>query len=279
VNPLDPKRRPAGVDAGSLAHYSEPQYYTRCYAERRHDVLFYVELVRARKARRVLEYGCGNGRITLPMAAEGASIVGVDASRSQLDDLRERLAKVDEPLRDRVRLVLGDMRSVKLKERFDLVLCTFNTFLHLYVRTDVERFLARVMEHLTPSGRFVFDASVPMCDELGRDPTKPYRVPRMRYPATGEVVRYAEYFDYDPMTQVLNVTMRFEPLTAPERAWVTPLTHRQFHPRELEALLHYNGFDVEDIKADFEDRPLDRAADCGVWIVRKRPRRGAGNRA
>ncbi len=273
MNPFHSNRQPSSLAPGSLAHYAEPRYYTRCYASRRHDVAFYVDLVRALRPRRVLEYGCGNGRITLPIAETGTSIVGVDASRPQLDDLRDKLGRSESALRDRVRLVLGDMRAVRLKERFDLVLCTFNTFLHLYDRHDVERFLSRVAAHLAPGGRFVFDVSLPLVEELGRDPTRPYRIPRLKYPATGEVVRYAEYFDYDPVSQVLSVAMQFEPLGAPERAWTTPLTHRQFHPQEIEALLHYNGFVVDEVRADFEERPLDADADSGVWFARKASRR------
>ena len=54
----------------------------------------------------------------------------------------------DGDLRSRVTVKRGDMRRVKLKRRFDLVLCTFNTWLHLYVRQDVERYCARVRRSL-----------------------------------------------------------------------------------------------------------------------------------
>ncbi len=33
------------------------------------------------------------------------------------------------------------------------------------------------------------------------------------------------------------------PIDGGER-WMTPLAHRQFYPQELEALLHYNGFEI-----------------------------------
>jgi hypothetical protein len=36
---------------------------------------------------------------------------------------------------------------------------------------------------------------------------------------------------------------------------MTPLAHRQFFPRELEALLHYNGFVIEKELGDFEGKP------------------------
>ena len=39
---------------------------------------------------------------------------------------------------------------------------------------------------------------------------------------------------------------------------MTPLAHRQFFPQEWEALLHYNGFEVERVEGDFYGGPLDR---------------------
>ena len=38
---------------------------------------------------------------------------------------------------------------------------------------------------------------------------------------------------------------------------MTPLAHRQFFPQEWEALLHYNGFEVERVEGDFHGGPLD----------------------
>jgi SAM-dependent methyltransferase len=260
------------LSEGARAHYREPLYYTKNYKSRTQDVAFYRDLA-VRMGGPVLEYGCGNGRISLPIAKAGIDIVGVDHSKEMLGSLRDSLLKVPESVAERVRLVQGDMRKVRLRKRFKLVLCTFNTFLHLYERSDVERFLSCVRAHLLPTGRLVFDASMPSSSELARDPTRGFRVPPMRYPATGELVRYTEYFDYDAARQILHVTMKFEPVDDPARFWITPLAHRQFHPKEIEALLHYNGFVVESVASDFEDRPLDRYTDSAVWTARLSRRR------
>jgi SAM-dependent methyltransferase len=258
--------------AGSRAHYDDPAYYAATYANRVDDVAFYVSLARTLGGP-VLEYGVGNGRIALPVARDGAEVVGVDWSRPMLDDLRARLKLEPVPVRRRVHLVRGDIRRVRLSRRFPLVICTFNTALHLYTRADVEHFLARVRSHLLPRGRLVVDLSTPLPHQLARDPARPHHGPRFRHPTAAVTVKYKEHCDYDPVRQVLFVSMEFEPVSEPQDGWVTPLAHRQFFPREWEALLHYNGFDVVRVDGDFHGGPLTRESDVMVWHARPRWKR------
>jgi SAM-dependent methyltransferase len=257
------------LEAGSRAHYDDPDYYTATYRRRVDDVQFYVTLA-TKSGGPVLEYGAGNGRIALPVARHGVAVTCVDHSRPMLADLRERLAEEPKDVRARVAIVRGDMRKTKIGRRFPLVICPFNTALHLYARADVEAFLARVRAHLRPRGELVLDLSIPVMQDLLRDPTRAYKMPKFRHPTTGEIVRYTEHFDYDRVRQVLFVSIEFAPEGAPERAWLTPLAHRQFFPQEWEALLHYNGFEVEKVFGDFHGGPLDRTSDVMVWHARAR---------
>ena len=262
--------RDAALEAGSDAHYTDPTYYAATYAERSVDVDYYVGLVTALSPRRqrVLEYGAGNGRITLPLARAGASVTAVDRSVPMLADLRRRVR--DEALTERIAVRRADMRTLRMRERFPMVLCPFNTVLHLYTRQDAERFFARVRAHLTRRGTFVVDMSVPEPEELARTSERAYRVPRFMHPTIKRTVRYAERFDYDPMAQVLTVGMEFEPVGDKGNSWVTPLAHRQFFPQEMEALLHYNGFKVFDIHADFVHQPPHAEAEALIYHCRLR---------
>jgi SAM-dependent methyltransferase len=274
---IRPVRRDRELEAGSLAHYEDPAYYTSAYASRIEDVAYYVGLAE-RSGGPVLEYGAGNGRVAIPMARHGIEVVGVDHSAPMLADLRARVAAEPPEVRARIRAVAGDMRRVQLRRRFPLVLATFNTALHLYTRVDVERFLARVRAHLTPRGRFVVDLAMPSLGDLARPSGRPYRAPRFRHPTAGVVVNNREYFDYDATRQVLFVSMEFEPVNEPGGAWATPLAHRQFFPQEWEALLHYNGFAVDRVEGDFYGGPLTSDSDVMVWHAKraadvpKRPR-------
>ncbi|MDC0684709.1 class I SAM-dependent methyltransferase [Sorangium atrum] len=266
------QRRDPELEAGTSAHYEDPAYYAKTYARRKDDVRYYVDLAIA-SAGPVLEYGCGNGRITLPVARAGVQITGVDLSAPMLGDLRAQLGREPRDVSSRVSLRRGDMRALRLGRRFPLVICPFNAFLHLYTRVDVERFLARAREHLTPKGELVFDVSMPEPAELARDPDRAYATPRFRYPAKdgpGEFVRYTERFDYDKVRQILFVSMEFSPVDGGER-WMTPLAHRQFYPQELEALLHYNGFEITALRSDFSAEPPDNQT--SMLLYHCRPRR------
>ena len=205
---------------GALAHFEDPAYYTHTYARRVADVLYYVELAR-RVRGPVLEYGIGNGRIAIPMSRVGIRVVGVDHSRPMLRDLARRLRDERPENRARIEARYGDIRKLALKRRFDLVIAPFNVLLHLYTRTDVERFLARVRAHLTPRGRFVMDLSLPVPEDLARDPNVTHGAPRFRHPTEG-VVKYRERFDYDQVRQILFVTMELTPVRSPGDAFVVP---------------------------------------------------------
>jgi len=254
------------LEVGSSAHYDDPAYYGSTYRARVADVSYYVDLAQ-KVGGPVLELGVGNGRIALPLARHGIDVVGIDASQPMLDDLRRRLVAEPPEVRSRITLIQGDMRKKRIRRRFPLVVCAFNTALHLYTRADIEGFFACVRAHLAPGGRFVLDVSTPQPIDLARDPERWHGAPPFRHPAAGRV-KYQERFEYESVRQVLFVTMRFMPQDgSPE--WMTPLAHRQFFPAELEALLHYNGLDAFDVHGDYAGGPLTAESDVMIWHARK----------
>ena len=240
-------------DAGATRHFEDAEYYDAAYRKRRSDVRYYTRLAQD-SGGPVLEYGVGTGRIAIPIARAGIDVTGVDLSPRMLAALRTKLRREAPDVRSRVRALRGDMRTATLRRRFPLIIAPFNTVLHLYARTDVERFFARVRSHLSPVGRFAFDFSLPRSENIGADPNRRYGAPRFRHPRAASLVRYGERFEYEPFRQVLLVNMEFSPEdgTAP---WTVPLAQRQFFPQEMEALLHYNGFSDMQWHGDFTDAP------------------------
>ena len=255
----------SGWYAGAVRHYEDPAYYEHAYRERQADVGFYEDAAKEFGGP-ILEYGVGSGRIALSIARAGLDITGIDLSAPMLRAFKQRLSSEGQEVADRVTLKRGDMRNVRLKARFPLIIAPFNTVLHLYTRTCMERFLERVRRHLRRGGRFLFDFSVPRPADLGADTERWYGGPRFRHPTSGEVVKYRERFFYDPLHQVLSMWMRFTPKSG-KHSYV-PLTHRQYFPQEMETLLHYNGFTDIRFRSDFQDELPHAATDTLVVSCR-----------
>ena len=143
-------------------------------------------------------------------------------------------------MRGRVTVRSGDARRLSLGERFDLVLAPFNGLAEILAHDDGARFFARVREHLAPGGAFAFDVVLP-------DPLLPglrSTTPWLRDPATGEMSRCEQAFDYDATTRVLRVTTEVRRMDreAPSRRF--SLEQRQFSQVEVPPLLARHGFAI-----------------------------------
>jgi len=263
------KRNQGRGATGSEAHYEDGRYYDQAYRQRRHDVRFYTRLA-VESGGPVLELGAGTGRVALAIAKAGIEVVGIEPMAPMLEQARERLARLPRATRDRVELRQGDLTRLRLRRKFPLVIAPFNVWMHLYTREEIERGFATVRHHLEPGGRFVFDVLLPDPASLARDPSKRYRGGEIPHPRDGVRYRYSEYFSYDPVAQVETVAMDFEHPETDARSFCTPLTQRQFFPAELEALLHYNGFELESHTGDFEGKPITAATESQVLIAKAR---------
>jgi SAM-dependent methyltransferase len=266
----------AATRAGTTEHYVDAALYDHEYHRRRDDVRYYRRLARDTLLARpdggaVLELGCGSGRLLAPLARDGHTVVGVDASAPMLARCGERIARLPGAARPRVTLRRADLRSLRLGRRFPLVICAFNTFMHLYDRDDVERALATVRAHLVPDGIFAFDVMNPDLRWLSRDPTRRWARTRFRHPTSGAPMVYSTSLVYDAALQIAFMRIYYE--TENRREKVVRLTHRHFFPRELEALLHYNGFRLVAHEGDFDGNALVTESEQQVVRARLAPSR------
>lgn len=99
------------------------------------------------RAARILDAGCGPGRVGGELARRGHVVVGVDVDPVLIEAARE-----DHP---GPRWLVGDLAELDLAgETFDVVVCAGNVMTFLAPRTEVE-VLRRFAAHLAPGGRAV----------------------------------------------------------------------------------------------------------------------------
>ena len=102
-----------------------------------------VELLSPKAGERILDLGCGTGRLTAEIAATGADVVGIDQSPEMISEARAQF-------RD-LRFEVGDARHLRFEQQFDAVFS--NAVLHWIV--EPELVVRGVAKALKPGGRFV----------------------------------------------------------------------------------------------------------------------------
>ncbi len=206
---------------------------------------------------RVLEFGCGTGRITLALVEAGLSVVGIDRSLPMLRVLQrkvaERPATAARPL-----LAVMDMGTPALSASFAAILCPFSAFTYLVEDSERAAALGFVRGALAPRGRFLMDVFVPD--------------PRVEAAADG-----SEMFDYrrpfgagwlerhkriarNVRPAVNRIRRRYRFLSADgtcERELVTESLQRVYRFAELVEIIRDSGLRIVSASADFTGAPVD----------------------
>lgn len=124
------------------------------------DVAFYVREADARGGP-VLVLGAGTGRIAWELALHGHRTVAVDPSEVMIESAEERRAFESAEASDRLRLIEADPRSLRLSERFKVILAPQNALALNATLDDLDAMLATVRHHLAEDGVFAFDVLNP----------------------------------------------------------------------------------------------------------------------
>ena len=127
------------------------------------DVGFYVEQALA-SGGPVVELAVGTGRIAVPIAEAGVSVIGVDSSPEMLGVARA--AAESAGVTELVDLRLGDLRDPPVPERVPLVICPFRSLLHMETEDEKLRALRAARGLLEADGRFAFDVFSPSREDI-----------------------------------------------------------------------------------------------------------------
>lgn len=141
------------------------EFYDSEHDEFDDDIEWYVHLASV-AGPRVLEMGCGTGRLLAPLAAAGNQVVGVDASVAMLKRAKTRLHAA--VARGEVRLVPGSMEDLPdaVTGAFDLVIIPLNGLLHIDEPDAQQRVLGEAARLLCPGGLVAIDVLHAIPDAL-----------------------------------------------------------------------------------------------------------------
>lgn len=268
-------RPPARAAAREEGHHGWDEYapfydWENARTFGRRDVPFWQRLVAARGGR-VLELGCGTGRVTVPLARTGeAQVVGIDRSAAMLARGRTRLKRA------RVRgvsLIRGDIRHLPFAaEAFDTVLAPYGILQSLLRERDLKATLAAVSAVLPVDGVFGLElvADLPDWREYHRRVTLTGKRGRAGTPVT-----LLESVRQDPDRGLTFFDQEFvEGRGRSARRQAFTLTFRTVSVPQMARRLAAAGFEVTAMLGDYRGGPWDPRAE--VWILLARKTAAAG---
>lgn len=226
----------------------------------------------------ILELGCGNGRLLLPLARAGHEVWGLDASADMLNLLRERLNDEPDDVQARVHLVQDSFDTFNLRRHFGLIFFSCNTFQHL-VGTDLQlATLARVRDHLLPEGRLIIDQEI--TDAAAalevNDQPQVFEFPERELPDDGvELWRIMLIprvdFRMGRLTDLLRVSrvqLDAEGHETEVEAYRSKADMALLFPRELKLLLRHAGFHLAQVYGDYDGRAHSGDDDSMILVAR-----------
>jgi SAM-dependent methyltransferase len=240
------------------------------YRERQ-DVQFYLEEALAVDGK-VLELGTGTGRVLFPVARAGKEITGLDSSRRMLDRSRRNLAEEPVDVRQRVKLVQGDMRDFSLSDRFSLIMIPFRPLQHLVAVSDQIAAFKAMHRHLEPGGRLVFDVFNPNLKYFVEDRSEEREdTPEVELPDKRTFRRTARVVAVHVVEQYSEVELIYYVRGADgrEQRLVHGFLMRWYWRYELEHLLARCGFKVKAVFGDYNRSPLTDESPDMIFIAER----------
>lgn len=215
----------------------------------------------------ILELGCGTGRVALPVARRGSTVIGIDRSDSMLARGRARVRRAR--LAARVKFIRGDIRHLPFPDTtFPLVMAPYGILQSLLDERVLTATLKEVQRVLTRKGTFGLElvADLPAWEEYSKKTSM-----RGRRGPNGKPITLIESVKQDRRKHITRFEQEFvEGRGKSATRTRFTLAFRTVSVPQMVQRLEKAGLEVSAVLGDYQGGPWDLRAD--VWIILARRR-------
>lgn len=230
------------------------------------DVSFYKLHINPES--RVLELGCGTGRVLLPLIECCGYIEGVDHSEGMLKICGDKLEAAGIPP-SKARIGAADITNFDLGSRFDLITAPFRVIQNLETDAQFDGLFRCIRKHLAPDGECILNVFKPFSDRETLIKTwcrQEETFTRETPIEGGKVTQHDTRPRLDPETMVLYPELIY-------RLWqgntvvdkqVLKIPMKCFWPEEFTELITSHGFTVTDKWGGYNGEPYGEGSELVV---------------
>lgn len=257
------KRRQGGTLSGHEGWDDYAAYYDWENAQTvgRRDIAFWKRMA-APVEGPILELGCGTGRVAIPVAKAGATVIGIDRSESMLARGQKSVKRAR--VQSCVQLIRGDIRHLPFPDKsFPLVMAPYGILQSLLDEKLLAATLKDVRRVLTRHGTFGLElvADLPAWEEYSNKTT--FRSPRGPH---GKPIALIESVKQDRKNHITRFEQEFvegRGKAATRRKF--KLAFRTLSVPQMVQRLEKAGLQVSALLGDYQGGPWDIRAE--VWII------------
>jgi SAM-dependent methyltransferase len=241
-------------------HYNS-EYYDAITTQT-NDIEFYKKFVN--RETRVLELGCGTGRVGFALEGLVREVVGVDISPEMLSRAQAKNAG------KRISFVEGDITSIYLGSRFELIIAPFRVMQALEADAQVAGLFQVIREHLAEGGTAILNVFNPlypreeMAAKWVREGETAYREAQL---ANGDILKTSDIRRVlDAERQVLHpqlIHRRYRDGKLIDEH-VNPICMRYYYADQFKDLIVRNGYTISGSWGGYNDEAYGAGSELVV---------------
>lgn len=229
------------------------------------DIPFWIQESKASPGK-VLELGCGTGRVSIPLLKAGVQLSCVDYSSGMLACFRNKLRETGLACP----VYRQDMVQLNLPDKYNLIFIPFHSFSEVVDSQRQLLALDRIRCHLSEYGVFICTLQNPVVRTTSMDGTLR---PIGEFPRTdGGTLTVSTRLTFDAETGIASGDQVYDQYTAEKNLIghrILKIQFRLFRKDEFLTLASTCGYEVQELYGDYQRQSFDeQASPFMIWKLR-----------